>query len=703
MGLGWVGSARVCRWISESACDGSVQFGHPAALPLPAVLALLLRLAQNGSPCHHMQQPALSCLAALAEQQPSVADWLLADADARCTPLLLLAFHPMPAVRQAVALLLDTLLFGTAARQLRNLAAQLADGPCSNHSTGSAAMPQAAAPEPFCASYLFARPTAVLPVAVALHPRAPASIFASEGQQRLWRARQLCSTAAARDEGGSTGSLVQMLSGPLQAATPARWEADLVRSSLSMLRGLQPEEQVADGLRQLAASESHQQCHAALRRLQLLVTALPKVGGWFPCPGLLCAACLACCVRFSLLLCAVCPCLLHVCTPNLHPTPGSARQGLAVLAAAPWRDALDLLLSAAPLSHEDCALWVDMLPLLQQLLGECCSPGQRAAALEPQLLLRLSEQFAGGSALGFVKQQAGSEDQHAAALLPAVLHTVRLLAQHAARRSSAEQRALLLDASRTEQWLELVSMRLEAGQWGYAARVAALQLAAALLEASRGCTCPASSPRLLAAAVRQVLMPRELWDTHHCHGKAAVLAGLQLLLNITQLLPAAEWAEAWMGIGSTFWLSRAAGDASPAVRQAALQLLAAALAVPATWDLLAAAWPECGEVAVRAALDCMQPAGVRAAALCTVAAALSHGLGSSAGSTDSAVSEAPEPAADGQDGEAETAALQLALLHPLPSCAAEHLLLDRELWTGVEAFLQVGQLDAAVDELVAAP
>lgn len=245
-------------------------------IPFPsphAVLAMLLRHAQDGSRCRHMQQPALACLAALAEQQPTVAGWLLADADARCMMLLQLAFHPLPAVRQAFAQLLDTLLFGSAARQLHSLAAQVTDGAAGS----SAAMPQGAVPEPFCTSHMFAQPAAILPVAAALHAHPPASVFGSEGQQRLWRARQLCHTAAASSEGGSAGSLLQMLSGPSLAAAPVRWEADLVRSSLATLRGLQPEGLFTDGLHQLAASESHQQCHAALRRLQLLVAALPQV------------------------------------------------------------------------------------------------------------------------------------------------------------------------------------------------------------------------------------------------------------------------------------------------------------------------------------------------------------------------------------------------------------------------------------------
>ncbi len=365
-------------------------------------------------------------------------------------------------------------------------------------------------------------------------------------------------------------------------------------------------------------------------------------------------------------------------------------QGLGALAAAPWRDALDLLLSAAPLSPEDCALWADMLPLLQQLMGAARPPGQQAVALEHHTMLRLAEQFAGSSALSFVEQQAGSEDQHAAALLPAVLHTVCLMVRQAGRLSSPEQRALVLEACRAEQWLDLANRRLEAGQWGYAARVAALRLATALLEACKGCTDPASCPHLLAAVVRRVLMPRELWDTHHCHGKAAVLAALQVLLSVTHAAPAAEWSSAWAGVGSTFWLSRAAGDFSPAVRQAALQLLAAGLAVQATHDLLATAWPECADVAVRTALDCTQPAGVRAAALAVVTAALSQGMGSSAAADPAPASQAAEPAVHSNDADAPAAAAQLALVpHPLPSCSAERLLLNGELWSCILALLQV--------------
>lgn len=242
-----------------------------------AVLETLLRHGLHASPSHHMQQPALACLVALAEQQPCVADWLLADADARVVPLLPLAFHPLAVVRRATAELLHYLLFSAATRQLQSLAAHAA-GWEAHSAPGGAALQQEAVPEPFCACYRFARPAAVAPVAAALHPSPPPSIFGSEAQQRLWRARQLCN-AAAHGGAGSAGGLLQLLASPAMPAAPARWEADLIRSSLAMLRGLQPEALIADALHQLAACEDHQQCHAALCRVKLLVAALPEVRG----------------------------------------------------------------------------------------------------------------------------------------------------------------------------------------------------------------------------------------------------------------------------------------------------------------------------------------------------------------------------------------------------------------------------------------
>lgn len=404
---------------------------------------------------------------------------------------------------------------------------------------------------------------------------------------------------------------------------------------------------------------------------------------------------------------------------HLHPHPS---QGLAALAAGPWHDALGLLLSAAPLSPEDCQLWLDMLPLLQQLL-EGYEPGE-------ERLQRLASQFVGGSAFGWVEQLCGraAGEHMQAALLPAVLHTAQLIAEHA-RRRSGNQREQLLESMRALGWLELLCQLLQQG--GYAARVAALRLAAVLVgaQAGRPGLASATGP-LLAAVLRRVLMPRQLWGTAHRHGKAAVQAALELLHAITQAVPADVWAAAWAGVGSTYWLSRAAGDSSPAVRQAALCLMAGALAVPATHSLLAQAWPECGDVAVKAVLDSAQPAGVRAAALAAVAACLSPGL------TEQASPPAKQPeqaqlqqqdAEEGADeqqrqqGEAEEghekqckaaegdeqqqqqpqgeegaggeegspAGGQLVpVLPPLPSMAAERLLEREDLWSCVRSILQ---------------
>lgn len=326
-----------------------------------------------------------------------------------------------------------------------------------------------------------------------------------------------------------------------------------------------------------------------------------------------------------------------------------------------------------------------MLSLLEQLLAEsACSAqpqGQRA-------LLFVAQQFVGSSALAWVEQHGGqprSEHMHVA-LLPAVLRTVRLAVQHVAHCSSSSQRGELLEAMHAGAWLQLLAAQLQRA--GYAARVEALQLAAALLEAQPGNSDgTATAGPLLAAAMRHVLIPRELWGTEHWHGKAAVREALALLQRITQAVPAAEWAEAWAGIGTTFWLSRAAADSSPAVAQRAFELLAAAVAAPATYDLLLQAWPECGDVAIKAALDPSRPAAVRGAALAVLAVALSHGpqpLGSNTPATAAEQHGGP----GGPDARAEGSPCQLEP-RVLPSVAVEQLLQHQQLWDGIHAILQV--------------
>lgn len=225
----------------------------------------------------------------------AAADWLLAEADVRAVPLLQLAFHPLPAARHAAARVLHHLLFGRAARQLRALAAHVASGSSPAGSSaaavaGSAAEQGAAGavPEPFCALYRFPCPAAVLELGPALHPAPPASAFGSDAVQRLWRARQLCDAAAAdasADSGSGSSSLVGLLEagGGGGQAGAARWEGELVRASLATLSSLSPEGAAAEGLSQLAASQDHGQCHAALARLLLVATALPQArprAGW---------------------------------------------------------------------------------------------------------------------------------------------------------------------------------------------------------------------------------------------------------------------------------------------------------------------------------------------------------------------------------------------------------------------------------------
>lgn len=329
-------------------------------------------------------------------------------------------------------------------------------------------------------------------------------------------------------------------------------------------------------------------------------------------------------------------------------------QGLHALGAAPWPDALGFLLTSAPLSDEDCELWRDLLPLVSSLVDR---------ELPPPVLHRLAAAFAGGSALGWLEQQqqeGGAEWGHTqAALLPDVMHTVDLLAQRSQQCSSAGERRQLLDAMRASDWLALLCRLIERGGGSYAGRLAALRLAATLVDAQgeRGAAVPADG--LVPAVLRRVLMPRDEWDDACCCGSAAVLASLQLLLSITRAAPEADWAAAWAAVGSTYWL-RASRHCRVDVREAAFSLLAAATAAPATHGLLCSAWPLCGEVAVAVAVDEAQPAAVRAGALATVAAALSHGPLSSS---------------------------QQAALVQLPSLAAEALLQNEGLWQAVNSIL----------------
>ena len=247
----------------------------PTAPPPAAVLSSLVTHALHASPLYRVQQPALACLVALLEAQPAVADWLLAEPDARVVPLLPLAFHPLTAARQGTARLLHHLLFAAAARLQHSLAAPAAAGTGSSHGSPAVAGCPVGLPQPFCAMYRFPYPIAALPVwPVAACQRPSSSVFGgSEQVQRLWHAQQVF---AAADGNSSSDGLLQLLAAP--SAIP-RWELELVRASLATLQGLQPEALAAAGLRSLAASQDHWQCHAALRNLKLLTTALPEVGG----------------------------------------------------------------------------------------------------------------------------------------------------------------------------------------------------------------------------------------------------------------------------------------------------------------------------------------------------------------------------------------------------------------------------------------
>lgn len=126
----------------------------------------------------------------------------------------------------------------------------------------------------------------------------------------------------------------------------------------------------------------------------------------------------------------------------------------------------------------------------------------------------------------------------------------------------------------------------------------------------------------IAPLLRHVLMAKQWRHPQHYHGKALVQCTLRHLLCVTRLLPAEEWAAAWAAVGGTHWLSRLSKDQDARVRELAFSLLGALACPPGTHAMLAAGWPECGGVACRAAADAAECAGVQAAALRAVAAAM---------------------------------------------------------------------------------
>lgn len=251
-----------------------------------AVLSMLLGHSLDASPLRRVQQPALECLAAVVEQQPQAADWLLAEPEGRLVPLLPLVFHPLAASRETAARLLHHLLFAAATRQMDGLMADVqASGAADSVSNCSLQRTGQGVPDPFCATFCFPVPTAVLPV----WPEAQRTTECSSGSsifdafgggkpvQRLWQAQQMC--AAAADGNASNNSLLELLALQSSTALP-RWQLDLLRSSLAMLRNLQPAAAASKALASLASSQDHEQCRAALHSLALLAVpeAMPEVG-----------------------------------------------------------------------------------------------------------------------------------------------------------------------------------------------------------------------------------------------------------------------------------------------------------------------------------------------------------------------------------------------------------------------------------------
>ena len=127
----------------------------------------------------------------------------------------------------------------------------------------------AALPACFCACFQF--PSAVVAYSpgvrradrTAADGGATLLLVRDEHVHRLWRARLLVETSPGGSSWGDAAGVEQ----------PPRWGAELLQGWAASTTGLDLPLQLSSTLQQLAASRSHMECHAALRRLALLCSS----------------------------------------------------------------------------------------------------------------------------------------------------------------------------------------------------------------------------------------------------------------------------------------------------------------------------------------------------------------------------------------------------------------------------------------------
>ena len=348
---------------------------------------------------------------------------------------------------------------------------------------------------------------------------------------------------------------------------------------------------------------------------------------------------------------------------------GYVMQGAKSIAGACWSEATSLLLSAAPLSPDDCLLWVELMQLLQALLLH--SPPSA------QDLLLLTDRLAAGSGWKWMAGRSSSPpaiSEEVAAqemLLPELLHTVSAMVMRGSQICSPAFQTELWEELQVGRWLSTLAHE----QGGYGCRLAALQLLATLTRATQHAALEdalsAEMVLALTPLLRGVLMKKEQWSRERWCGKAAALAAGRAVAAILQTAPQADWCRALGEIGSTYWLSCLVRDQCVAAREVGFQILAALASAARTMSLLQEAWPESGSLAAKAAMKADEVSAVRTAAMGVVAAVLAH---------------RPEQQDGGISGGAGAAGKQRLGRHTL---SAEYMLSSAGLATALQAVIEV--------------
>ncbi|KAI8476101.1 MAG: hypothetical protein J3K34DRAFT_513946 [Monoraphidium minutum] len=616
-----------------------------AALAEPARLEALWALAapawsggEGGAPdddaaaLFSLQLPAaaLALLFSAAARSPAALAWLTGGADRLLAPLLPLVFHPLTSMRRAAARLLAVAAFGPPARQWRGYARAAAR----QRGGGGGAAPEGGGaewglvppgggavllPAPFVEACRFpfrvaaveaaaAPPTAAAPAQGSTEPpqapnEAAAAAAAAAARARLVAQQRLLALA-----GRDAAAARRLLDAP-----PAGLDVPqpLLHATAATLTSLDASLLAGPALAAVASARSHAECRRALRAAQRLASHGP---------------------------------------------------GLGALLAVPWAGALGRLLGAAPVTEDDQALWLELLPLTERML--LAAPWQQAQYAHLALLLtrsalpwlraRGAADDVGRPPLAALEAGVGEDELTGGGLAPAAARRLRLAVSRRALRvllqllrcarahCSVDGNLTLLRALGGPGLLELLGRGVAGNEGGDAGcrglAVAALEEALAGLRAAAALpgqqdvlwadasVSPSWEDGLLGVLeplICRIAMPVAAHRAAGFRAKGLVRPALRCLGALQRLLPAALWSQAWAAVGGTFWLSRLARDREASIRRSSLLLLAALLAPGAapTQRMLVTGWPDCGARTLRVAADEFECHGVRGAALAFVAAA----------------------------------------------------------------------------------